>query len=90
MTTPLESKRLTDMANAFVAANLSPVLFEQITSSMTLIAEAQFALVQAITQAQFGMMETLMRAGTLPPFKQHANQGESAAREGKRPEREAA
>lgn len=90
MTTPFESKHLTDMTNAFVAASLSPILFEQITSSMMRIAEAQFALVQAITQAQFGLMETSMRAGTLPAFKQHADHGESAAREAKRPERVAA
>lgn len=63
MTTAFDPRRLDETANAFFAASFSPVFFETMAGNMMRVAEAEFALLQAIMQAQLGMMEAMMQAG---------------------------
>ncbi|MGC9269260.1 hypothetical protein [Acidiphilium sp.] len=86
MSTLFEPKRLSELTSAFSGASLSPVLFEQFTSGMMRIAEAEFALLQAVTQAQFGMLEAMMRAGSAATHRPPARPAERSAHEVKRSE----
>lgn len=63
MTSTFEAHRMGKGADVFLVSSLSPVMFETIAGSMMRVAEAEFALMQAIMQAQFGMMEAMFRMG---------------------------
>ncbi len=62
MTNPSSPQPFTDLARNFVGIGFSPVLFEQMTGGMMRMVEAQFALAQSIAQAQFGLLDAMMRA----------------------------
>lgn len=51
-----------DLAGNFSGLGFTPVLFEQMTGGMMRLIEAQFALAQTIAQAQFGLLDAMMRA----------------------------
>jgi len=82
MASTFDPGRLNETTNAFVAASMSPVLFETMAGNMMRVAEAEFALLQAIMQAQFGMMEAMMRAGS--PLNAAGRRTRSAATPGGR------
>lgn len=73
--------RLDEATGAFAAATMSPVLFEIMAGNMMRVAEAEFALAQAIMQVQFGMAEVLLRAGSpLDTRDRHARRATMAGR----------
>jgi hypothetical protein len=51
-----------DLAGNVSGLGFTPVLVEQMTSGMMRLIEAQFALAQTIAQAQFGLLDAMVRA----------------------------
>ena len=50
----------------FMTMRYSPVLFDRMADSLRQVAEAQFALTQALLRSQFAFMEAMLQGMALP------------------------
>lgn len=51
---------------AFMTMRYSPMNFDRMAESMRLVAEAEVALIQAVMQSQFALLEMMLQGMALP------------------------